>query len=141
MSSCKVISLNTFFYIILFVLFVNICISLIFQYLIKRNKMKPNKLSRFFYEDEEKFISTWEKTFKKGLLKYMLENIIFDSVLMVIVGVIFSIKNIRMFGFEQNKTIVVALAFGAVLGLIQTLIDWNTNKERYLKIEEKRKNE
>lgn len=141
MSSCKMIPLNTFLYIILSVLFVYICITMIFWYLIKRNKMKPNKLSRFFYEDDEDFVSSYEKIKEKGMRKYMIENVIFLSIEVGILGVFYYIKDISFFGFERNKIIVAALAFGAVLGLIHTFIDWNVKKDRYLKIEEKRKQE
>jgi preprotein translocase subunit SecG len=47
-------------------------ISLIFQYLIKSNKIKPSKISRLFYMDNEKFIKYWEKKRKKGKLKFVL---------------------------------------------------------------------
>lgn len=36
-------------------------ISPVFEFLIKRNKIKPNKVSRIFYEDDESFIKSWKK--------------------------------------------------------------------------------
>ncbi len=98
------------------------------MYLIKRNKMKPNKVSRLFYEDDEDFINSYKKMVEKGMLKYMIENIIFLSIVVGILGVFYYYKNISFLGLEQNKTIVAALAFGAAYGVINTLIDWHKKR-------------
>lgn len=134
MANYKMTSSNMFYYVIILLLFIYICMVFIFQYLIKRNKIKPNRVSKQFYQDDEDFLNSYEKIKEKGMVKYMVENIIYISVMVGIIGVFVYIKNIKFLGVERKETIVVALIFGAVWGLIQTLADWSIKKKRYLKI-------
>lgn len=48
------------------ILVIYIVLYFIFRFLIKSNKIKPNKLTRLFYEDDEQFIKKWEKDREKG---------------------------------------------------------------------------
>lgn len=47
------------------VFFALIFATLIFEYLIRENIVKPSKISRIFYQDDEKFVNYWKKHKKK----------------------------------------------------------------------------
>jgi len=51
-------------------------ISLTFLFLVKANKIKPSKVSRMFYIDDESFIKSWEKAKEKGRLMYNIKSFI-----------------------------------------------------------------
>lgn len=123
----------------LFIIFVIIYVvlSAVFQYLIKRNKIKPSKISRIFYYDNKGFIKFWEKYKEKGMFKYIIKNTIQITIIMGIWGILFKLNKQGMFGYEQSKTVFIALIMGVILGLILSLMGWVTYNNRYKKLKEK----
>jgi hypothetical protein len=114
-----------------------ISISLIFRYLINTNKIKSNKVSRFFYYDDESFIKSWKITEQKGFLRYTLKNISITTFVMSILGIFFLLNERSMYGYEQNKTLQVSLTMGVVLGLINSVIGWIHSEVRDRQLKEK----
>lgn len=111
-----------------------ICVSLVLRYLIKRNIIKPSVISRIFYQDEESFMNSWVKTREKGLLKYVLKNIIFATIMTGIIGMINSLYN------PQGVAIISYLSMGVIVGLIFS-ISWSDNQNKYnLLLKENMKN-
>ena len=119
------------------ILAVYIAVNFIFQYLIKTNKITPSKVSRIFYEDDTEFTNSWERIKSKGILMYIIKRTVFFAAGMVIIGIVFRLNNRRMFWFEQGQTIFVALVFGVVVGIIDGLIEWVIQKDRYGNLMEK----
>ena len=112
-------------------------LSLILQYLIKTNRIKPSRFSRLFHDDDESFIKSWKKIKEKGMLRFTIKIIISYTSAVGIIGIIFILNNLSMFGYEQSQTIFVALIFGAIAGLLSSLIGWGINSDRYCKLTEK----
>ena len=112
-------------------------LSLILQYLIKTNRIKPSRLSRLFHDDDESFIKFWKKIKEKGMLRFTIKIIISYTSAVGIIGIIFILNNLSMFGYEQSQTMFVALIFGAIAGLLSSLIGWGINSDRYCKLTEK----
>ena len=126
--------------ILVIFLVVILVIGLILQYLIKTNKIKPSKVSRIFYNDDESFIKSWEKIKEKGMLRYILKSIISYTIMMGIMGIVFILNKLSMYGYEQSQTVYVALIMGAILGLMNSLIGWGINSDRYSRLKEKAEN-
>jgi hypothetical protein len=122
-------------YLIVFVPIIGI--SLIFRYLINTNKIKSNKVSRFFYYDDESFIESWKRTEEKGFLRYTLKNISITTFVMGVLGIFFLLNERSMYGYEQNKTLQVSLTMGVVLGLINSVIGWIHSEVRDRQLKEK----
>jgi len=112
-------------------------LSLVLQYLIKTNRIKPNRVSRLFHDDDESFIKSWKKIKEKGMSTYIIKNIISYAIMMGIISIIFILNKLSMFGYEQSQTMFVALIFGAIMGLLSSLIGWGINSDRYNKLTEK----
>ncbi len=125
------------FKITIIVIVACIVIALIFQYLIIIKKLKPNKLSKLFYEDNESFIISWEKTREKGMLKHTLKNTIIAIVLMGIIGMFLILNNRSMYGYDQSQTLFVSLSVGVILGLINSLTGWVIRQNRYRELKRK----
>ncbi|MBZ9626110.1 hypothetical protein G9F71_025220 [Clostridium sp. FP2] len=109
-------------------------LSLIIQYLIKTNRIKPSKVSRLFHDDDETFIKSWKKVKEKGILRYTIKIIICYTIMMGIIGIVFILNKLSMYGYEQSQTVFVALIMGAIFGLINSLIGWVINSDRYSKL-------
>jgi hypothetical protein len=112
-------------------------LSLILQYLIKTNRIKPSRVSRLFHGDDESFIKSWKKIKEKGMLRFTIKNIISYTILVGIIGIVFILNKLSMYGYEQSQTMFVALIFGAITGLLSSLIGWGINSDRYSKLTEK----
>lgn len=132
-------SLDDFGIILLVLLLVYLVANLIFRYLIYIKKLKPSKLSRQFYSDDESFVKSWQSIQDKGILKYILKNIIISIVMMSIMGMFYLLNKVSLYGYEQGQTLVVALSSGFILGLISSLIGWGIQQERYSKLKDKEK--
>ena len=115
-------------------------LSLILQYLIKTNKIKPSKVSRIFHNDDESFIRSWKKVKEKGMLRYIIKNIITYIIMMGIMGIFFTLNKLSMYGYEQVQTVFVALIMGGMFGLMNSLIGWGLNSDRYSELKEKVEN-
>ena len=126
--------------ILVIFLVVILVIGLIFQYLIKTNKIKPSKVSRLFHNDDESFIKSWKKINEKGMLRYTIKNIISYTIMMGIIGIAFILNKLSMYGYEQSQIGFVTLIIGVILGLINSLVAWGINSDRYSKLKEKAEN-
>lgn len=116
-----ILQILIYFFVVYFAMF------FLFMYLIKSNKIKPSKVSRIFYSDDEKFIKDWEKSRKKHKLKYILYNFIINSVLILITSIIYLVITGRNF----NSGVFCGLLIGNTIGLP---FRWNINEERYYKL-------
>ena len=114
-------------------------ITLIFRYFITIQKIKPNKLSKLFYSDDESFIELWKKTRKKGMLRHILNTILISILIMSIIGIYFILNKHSLFGEVQGQTFFVALLHGLILGLVLGFVSWFAENARYRKLKEKRK--
>ncbi|WPC39659.1 hypothetical protein [Clostridium sp. JS66] len=110
-----------------------VVILITFKYLIKKNIIKPSKISRIFYNDDEIFIDSWKKTQEKGILKYMIKNVIIETIAIGILG-----KVIILYKPEMGSLFVYLLT-GIIAGLMLTSIYWSENQNRYNQLKEKRK--
>ena len=109
-----------------------ITISQIFKYLVTTNKIKISKISKIFYIDDESFIKSWGKTQERGLLKYIIKNIISMTVMTGIAGIVI----ILLYGYKQSKIFPDYLSMGVVFGLINSFM-WGKNQDKYSRLEEK----
>lgn len=100
---------------------------LLFRYLVKSNKIKPSKVSRIFYADDEKFIKDWKKSRKKHKLKYVLYNFIINSIVILITFIMCSV----FVGGDLNLGILCGLLIGDIFVLPYK---WNVNEEKYYKL-------
>ncbi|MBU3169923.1 hypothetical protein [Clostridium estertheticum] len=105
------------------------------EFLITENNIKPNKLTKLFYSDDESFIKFWEKRKEKGMLMHKLKNFIFLTIWYGIMGfVFFSQDNNIMYGHEH---ILLLCSVTIIISLISSLIDWGQENNRYIKLKEK----
>ena len=106
--------------------------NLIFRFLISANIIKPSKISKIFYEDDESFIKYWGKTQEKGLLRFIIKNVIFWT---IVVCVIILISKLIRHGLWQYQTWLETFGSGIMFGLIDSLV-WMKNEDRYNKLEQ-----
>ncbi|MBK5241924.1 hypothetical protein [Clostridium sp.] len=121
------------------ILFVILVISLTFWFLVKANKIKPSKVSRLFYYDDESFIKSWEKTKEKGILLYNIKNVIMFTVSYGIIGFFnFSKDNNSIIYWREHILLLVVTV--VIFGFLSSLIRWGVEQDRYSKLKEKVKN-
>jgi hypothetical protein len=112
-------------------------ISTIFKFLIKRNKIKPNKVSRIFYEDEddESFIKYWKKTKEKGMLRYTIKT---TTIIMGIIAILVIFPILVKFGMNEFNQQMLFEFFikGGIFGLLISLVLWSANSFRYRELED-----
>jgi len=128
------------FKIAVVVVVIYIVIALIYKYLISTGKVKPNKVSRLFYEDDEKFKKSWIKTKEKGMLMHVIKITFITTVVMGVMY-IFLLLDERMYGVAKNQTLSTALLMGVILGFINSLTQWSIGNYRYNYLTEKAKME
>lgn len=112
--------------------FTFIVISRTFQCLIRKNIIKPSKISKIFYHDDEMFINSWRKTQEEGILKFIIKNAIAVIVMVVIIGKITNLYR------TQSETLFGYLLTGVISSLIIIPILWSENQNKYNKLKEKR---
>lgn len=109
-------------------------ISLIFRCLIRKNVIKPSKISRIFYQDDESFINYWRETQEKGILKYTIKNIIYMTITF---GMVVSIS---IFYKRERQTLTPILfeylSICVISGLIGR-VSWGDNQNKYNQLKEK----
>ncbi|MCJ7688557.1 MAG: hypothetical protein MUO60_04465 [Clostridiaceae bacterium] len=117
-----------------------IVISLTFGFLIKANKIKPSKVSRIFYYDDESFIKSWKKTKEKGALMYNIKNVIMFTAFYGIIGFINFSKddNSIMYWREHILLLVVTVV---IFSFLTSLIKGGIDHDRYSKLKGKVKND
>ena len=121
--------------IILIALVAFIVISLICQYLcqylVTTNKIKVSKISKIFYSDDESFIKSWRKTQERGLIKYIIINIISYTVITGILGTVIILCQRNGYGYELRQLqLFDYLLMGVVLGAYNSF-GWIISKNRY----------
>jgi uncharacterized ion transporter superfamily protein YfcC len=127
------------FKILVIFLVVYMVIALIFRYFITIKKLNPSKLSRLFYEDDERFIKSWEKIKEKGMLKLVLKNTIIMTFMMSIIGIVFIFNKRSMYGEVQSQTLLTDLLMGVILGVLNSLMQCFFGNDRYNILKEKGK--
>ena len=133
--------------IILFaVVYIIVIIPIIFRYLITIKKLKPNKLSRSLYEDDESFIKSWKKIKEKGMLKHVLQNTIIWTIIITIIMYIISISLLFLLdersvhkGMQYQTLFYPLLEEGIILSILKSLMQWFFGKNRYNHLKEKGK--
>lgn len=107
-------------------------ITLTFRGLIKKNLIKPSKISRIFYQDDESFINYWEKAQEKGILNYIIKKIIYMTITLGIMnGISVLYKKQR-----QTVTLFEYLSFCVIVGLL-SYVSWNEDQNKYNQLKEK----
>ena len=104
-----------------------------FRFLITSNEIKPNKLTKLFYSDDESFIKSWEIAKGKGMLISNFKNVILFTAWYGIMGfVTFSKDNYSiMYAHEHILLLVITII---IFGLISSLSTWGAKKNRYRKL-------
>lgn len=111
--------------------------SLTFQYLITTKRIKGSKVSKIFYDDNESFLKSWEKIQAKGIFIHIIKTVIFTTVGMGIIRMIFLSTNHSSYGYEEGLTLWDNLLFGFNFGLLFSVFNWFVSKDRYRKLKEK----
>lgn len=117
--------------ILIIFLIIYLVTSFIFMYLIKSNKIKPGKVSRIFYIDDEKFIKNWEKNRKKGYFLYSLYNLLFNSISILAPFIIYAVITGSDFNLSKFCWLLTGNIIGSIIGLF---FRWNINEEKYYKL-------
>jgi hypothetical protein len=104
------------------------------EFLIKRNKIKPNKVSRIFYENDESFIKSWEKIREKGMLRYTIKTTIIVTAILVIIATFLLLKEFSLYDYKQQLLFIVSRM--GILGLFLSLIIWCANSFRYRELKD-----
>jgi uncharacterized ion transporter superfamily protein YfcC len=104
-----------------------IAISFIFQYLIHIEKIKPTKLSRLFYEDDDSFTISWKKQQQKGISNYVMKN----TIIITVINSMSSVVSIFYKRYEYTQVLIGTLIMGVVFGLLISLFVWNRNQDRF----------
>ena len=125
--------------ILIIFLVIYLVIALIFRYFISIKKIKPHKLSRIFYEDDEEFIKSWEKTKEKGILKHVLKITIIMTFTMSILGIVFIFSKHSIYGDLKNQTLFNTLLIGVIAGVITSIMQWFLGNDRYNLLKENSK--
>ncbi|MFT5874038.1 MAG: hypothetical protein ACI8WT_002998 [Clostridium sp.] len=121
-----------------------IVISLTFMSLVEANKIKPSKVSRIFYSDDESFIKSWKKTKEKGILIYTIKNGAMYTAVYGIIEFIITPKddNSIMYWREHWREDILLLVVTVVFcSLIISLVRWGVEQHRYSKLKEKVEND
>lgn len=104
-------------------------ISFIFRYLVKSNKIKPGKLSKLFYMDDEQYVKYWEKERRKGKIKFVLYMDVIISI--TIWGAAIVVIASTDGDFSKLKS-TLPIFYGYLIGsTIGQPLRWNINEERY----------
>lgn len=113
-------------FIILILYFV---LFFIFWFLIKFKKIKPNKITRFFYEDDELFIKKWEKERNKSKTIYFF-SVLSKFYVFYILGILF------FFGFDfsmlrEKWPVFLGTLIGYTIGIP---VGWAVKEDKYLRL-------
>ncbi len=121
------------------ILFIFLVISLTFWFLVKANKIKPSKISRLFYYDDESFIKSWDKTKEKGILMYNIKNVVmFTAFYGIIEFINFSKDNNSIMYWREHILLLVVTV--VIFALLSSPIRYGVEQDRYSKLKEKVKN-
>jgi amino acid transporter len=117
------------FKILFIILILYFVLFFIFWCLIKFKKIKPNKITRFFYEDDEQFIKKWEKERNKGKIIYIF-SVLSKFYVFYILGMLF------FFGFDLSVLrdkwpIFLGSLIGYTIGIP---VGWAVKEDKYLRL-------
>ena len=104
------------------------------EFLIKRNKIKPNKVSKIFYEDDESFIKSWKKIREKGMLRYTIKTTTIITAIMSILVTFLILNKFSMYEYEQEMLFIVLIM--GIFGLLISLLRWCINSYRYSELKD-----
>ena len=104
-------------------------LCIIFRYLIRSNKIKPNKITKIFYLDDDNFIIDWEEARKKGKYDYILyTNVMFSIVLWSTSLFIIFVTDGDF--LKLNNTLPIF--FGTIIGnTAGTFTRWKNNENKF----------
>ncbi len=109
-----------------------IIINSTFQHLIIKNKMKPSKISRIFYKDDDSFIKSWKKTKERGKLLWLIKDTILYSLFLA--GYFWILTSPS---FEYVLTWVTLIVIFVIFRCATAEFRWNKCEDKYNKIKEK----
>lgn len=109
-----------------------IIINSTFQHLIIKNKMKPSKISRIFYKDDDSFIKSWKKTKERGKLLWLIKDTILYSLFLA--GYFWILTSPS---FEYVLTWVTLIVIFVIFRWATAEFRWNKCEDKYNKIKEK----
>lgn len=111
------------------ILALSIVLYFTLQYLIKSKKMKPSKLTRIFYEDDDNFIKRWEKERKKNKFIFFITTIgKFYSI--YIIGFLLISGGDLSFILQKWHVFLGALT-GCIIG---APIGWAISEDKYIRL-------
>ena len=113
------------------------------RHLVATNKIKSSKVSKLFYQDDESFINSWEKTKEKGKFIYIIKELIIYICLMSIAFIPFLLDdyNALFYEFEQNTlTWVIVFIVFIITFILSSPAKWIFNQDRYNVLKEKKGN-
>lgn len=93
-------------------------------------------LSKLVHSSDKDFIVEWSDIRRRGMLRFIFKYTTLMTVLMGIIGVFFAIHKHSMFGFEQSQTMIVAIVYGFIMGLVLSLLNWALNNDRFRNIKD-----
>lgn len=102
-------------------------------------KNNKRKIISIFYENDDDFIRNWKVIKKKGIVKYIIKFTSISIIIILLFSLIDIIKNIRFLGFEKSETLIVALIFGLILGILLSLLSWKFENDRYIELKKVKK--
>jgi hypothetical protein len=107
----------------------------IFKFLIKKYNIKPNIVSRIFYEDDKSFIKYWKKIKEKGMLRYTIKT---TTIIMVTIAILVVFPYLVKFGVSEFNQIMLFyfLRAGGIFGLLISLVLWSANSFKYSELED-----
>jgi hypothetical protein len=122
-SSASVLKSIIVFVIAIFIM------SVIFRYLVKSNKIKPGKISRLFYMDDEQYVKSWEKERSKGKIRAVLYTDVIMSITIWSTSIVVIALTDGDFSRLENT---LPVFYGIIIGnTIGNLLSWNKNEEKY----------
>ncbi|MGV8983408.1 hypothetical protein [Clostridium sp.] len=118
--------------ILVLIISATIIMSATFRILITEYEMKPNKLTKLFYSDDNNFIKAWKRTKEKGILTYIIKTgaIYTAGYGMSILVILSKDNNSIMYGREHILLLVIVII---IFSLLSSLIGWGIGKDRYSK--------
>jgi len=104
------------------------------KFLIKKSKIKPNKVSKIFYEDDKSFIKSWKKISEKGMLRYTIKSTTITTAILTILFTFLILNKFSMHEYEQQLFVILRMC--VLLGLFSSLLRWCVNSFRYSELKD-----
>lgn len=114
--------------IIVFIIAI-IVMSYLFRYLVKSNKIKPSKLSKLFYMDDEQYVKYWGKERRKGKIKFVIYMDVIISITIWVASIVVIAATDGDFSKLKNT---LPIFYGYLIGsTIGYPLRWNINEKKY----------